>query len=70
MSAACHVNFEQTLIVALVIVAFAASIAVTLALLFFRVVNHKINALMLASRIDPEQFEVGTPEWFRRIGGI
>lgn len=70
MSAACHVNFEQTLIVALVVLTFAASIAAVLALLYFRVVNQKLSALMLAKRMDPRECELGTPQWFRKIGGF
>jgi hypothetical protein len=66
---ACHVQFEWTLIAALLVVVFAALVAATLALLHFHVVNRKLDRVMRAMRLDPAEDEIELPTWLAKIGG-
>lgn len=70
MNAVCHIQFEQTAIIALLVVAFALTIAATLALLHFRIVNQKLDRVMRAMKLNPDDDEFQLHPWLKKIGGV
>jgi hypothetical protein len=67
MSAACHVNFEQTLIVALCVILFAAFVGLTLQQIAINVLGRKLDRVMRALKLDPARDDAELPAFLKRI---